>query len=156
MGKRHEVELYTDGACSVNPGRGGWAAILRYQGNEKELSGGKDHTTNNRMEMLAVIEGLKFLLVPCKVTIITDSAYVAHGYAKGWVFNWLKKPNFAGKKNEDLWKELVELGKVHELVFVHVKGHAGHPENERCDKLAVAAYASGNILEADFGYLKSI
>lgn len=152
----NEVRLYTDGACSVNPGRGGWAAILKFGDHKKILSGGAELTTNNRMELMGVIEGLKALKRPSNVTITTDSKYVADGYSKGWVFNWLKKPGFAGKKNPDLWKELVELGKLHKLTFVWVKGHLGHPENEECDKLAVLVYKTAESLPIDQGYLNQI
>ena len=137
-----KVELYTDGACSGNPGPGGWGAILRYGEHEKELSGGAHDTTNNRMELTAVIEGLKALKEPCMVTVYSDSKYFCDGVQKGWVYGWKKRgwKKSDGKPalNPDLWEELLtQLGR-HQVEIVWVKGHAGHPENERCDRLAVA------------------
>jgi len=139
-----QIELFTDGACSGNPGPGGWGAVLRYNGVEKELSGGEKDTTNNRMELTAVIMGLKALKEPCKVHLTTDSKYVSDGISKGWAQSW-KNNNWrkADKKpalNPDLWDELLSLLKLHEVEITWVKGHAGHPENERCDKLAVDFY----------------
>jgi ribonuclease HI len=144
---RH-VQLYTDGACSGNPGPGGWAYILRdlQSKKEKEASGAERETTNNRMELTAVIEGLAALTRPCQVALYSDSAYVLNGL-KEWMPNW-KKNNWRRKqgskweevKNADLWKRLDELQSTHKISFHHVKGHSGHPENERCDELAVAAY----------------
>jgi ribonuclease HI len=138
------VELFTDGACSGNPGPGGWGAVLRYNGHEKELSGGERDTTNNRMELTAAIMGLKALKEPCDVRLVTDSKYVADGITKGWAESW-RKNNWrkADKKpalNSDLWEQLLELIKKHNVTIEWVKGHAGHPENERCDQLAVAFY----------------
>jgi ribonuclease HI len=138
------VELFTDGACSGNPGPGGWGAVLRYNGHEKELSGGERDTTNNRMELTAAIMGLKALKEPCDVRLVTDSKYVADGITKGWAESW-RKNNWrkADKKpalNPDLWEQLLELIKKHNVTIEWVKGHAGHPENERCDQLAVAYY----------------
>ena len=137
------VELYTDGACSGNPGPGGWGAILRFGAHEKELSGGEANTTNNRMELTAVIEGLRALKEPCSVRLTTDSRYVADGIGKGWAENWRKNGwRKADKKpalNPDLWEQLLLLCATHELEICWIKGHAGHPENERCDALAVAA-----------------
>jgi ribonuclease HI len=138
------VELFTDGACSGNPGPGGWGAVLRYNGHEKELSGGERDTTNNRMELTAAIMGLKALKEPCDVRLVTDSKYVADGITKGWAESW-RKNNWrkADKKpalNPDLWEQLLELIKKHNVTIEWVKGHAGHPENERCDQLAVAFY----------------
>ncbi len=140
------VEIFTDGACSGNPGPGGWGAILRYGDKEKELSGGEKETTNNRMELTAAIEALSALKEPCKVRLVTDSKYVADGITKGWAESW-RKNNWrkADKKpalNPDLWEELLELLKIHEVTIDWVKGHAGHPENERCDQLAVNFYKS--------------
>lgn len=140
------VEIFTDGACSGNPGPGGWGAILRYGDKEKELSGGEKETTNNRMELTAVIEALSALKEPCQVRLVTDSKYVADGITKGWAESW-RKNNWrkADKKpalNSDLWEELLELLKIHEVTIDWVKGHAGHPENERCDQLAVNFYRS--------------
>ena len=137
-----KVEMFTDGACSGNPGPGGWGTILRYKGVEKELSGGERETTNNRMEMTAVISGLKALTEPCEVDIYTDSKYVCDSVIKGWVYSW-QKNNWrkADKKpalNIDLWEELLVLLEKHNVTFHWLKGHSGHPENERCDALAVA------------------
>ncbi|MBQ8134892.1 MAG: ribonuclease HI [Clostridia bacterium] len=122
-----QVELFTDGACRGNPGPGGWGAILRYAGREKELSGGEAETTNNRMELIAVIEGLKALKEPCEVTLASDSQYVCKTITENWKKN----------KNIDLWNQLIPLLQKHKVKIVWVKGHNGHPENERCDKLAV-------------------
>lgn len=137
-----QVELFTDGACSGNPGPGGWGAILRFQGVEKELSGGEANTTNNRMELSAAIEGLAALKEPCKVTLCSDSKYLTDGITKGWAVSWRKNGwRKADKKpalNADLWEKLLLLLEIHEVKIVWVKGHAGHPENERCDALAVA------------------
>ncbi len=138
------IELFTDGACSGNPGPGGWGVVLRYNGHEKELSGGEINTTNNRMELTAVIEGLKALKEPCKVRLVTDSKYVADGITKGWAESW-RKNNWrkADKKpalNPDLWEKLLDLIAEHDVTIDWVKGHAGHPENERCDCLAVDFY----------------
>ncbi len=137
-----KVEIFTDGACSGNPGPGGWGAILRCNGVEKELSGGEKATTNNRMELTAVIEALKALKFPCEVTVTTDSKYVYESVTKGWVYSWKKNGwRKADKKpalNPDLWSELLELLETHNVTFCWVKGHNEHPENERCDKLAVS------------------
>ena len=138
------IELFTDGACSGNPGPGGWGVVLRYNGHEKELSGGEINTTNNRMELTAAIEGLAALKEKCKVRLVTDSKYVADGITKGWAESW-RKNNWrkADKKpalNPDLWEKLLDLIKEHEVTIEWVKGHAGHPENERCDQLAVSFY----------------
>jgi ribonuclease HI len=143
-----EVQLFTDGACSGNPGPGGWAFILRHpaSGKEKEGVGAEHETTNNRMEMLAVIRGLEALKRPTHVELVTDSAYVGRGIsewlpkwkANGWRRRVGKKT--AEIKNEDLWRRLDELLGRHRVKFTHVRGHSGHPENERCDTLAVAAY----------------
>lgn len=139
-----EVTLFTDGACSGNPGPGGWGVILRYGDREKEFSGGERETTNNRMELTAVIEGLSLLKEPCKVLLVTDSRYVADGITKGWAESWRKNGwRKADKKpalNPDLWEKLLALLTVHTVSVKWVHGHAGHPENERCDSLAVAFY----------------
>jgi ribonuclease HI len=133
------VEIYTDGACSGNPGPGGYGAILRYGGKEKEISGCEKQTTNNRMEMMAAIAALKCLKRPCRVVLTTDSSYLVKGmteWVPGWIRrNWLnsqKEP----VKNKDLWEQLCELGKQHAIQWKHIRGHRGHPENERCDRLA--------------------
>ena len=139
-----QVEIFTDGACSGNPGKGGWGAVLRYNGAEKELCGGAVETTNNRMELTAVIEALRALKEPCKVTLTTDSKYVVDAIEKSWVYSWKQNGwRKADKKpalNVDLWEMLLPLLEKHTVTFVWVKGHAGHPENERCDKLAVGYY----------------
>ncbi len=135
------VEIFTDGACSGNPGPGGWGAILRYKNNEKELSGGEANTTNNRMEIMAVIEALKALKEPCEVILTSDSQYVCNTIEKGWAKNWKKnnwiKSNKTKAKNPELWNELLSLLEIHTVKINWVRGHNGHPENERCDKLAV-------------------
>ena len=137
-----EVIVFTDGACSGNPGPGGWGAILRFGEHEKELSGGEAETTNNRMELSAVIAALSALKEPCRVTVVTDSKYVSDAVTLGWAEGWRKKgwkrAGGAPAQNPDLWEKLLNLLKVHEVKFVWVKGHDGHPENERCDRLAVA------------------
>lgn len=136
---RHMIELFTDGASSGNPGPGGYGAILRAGSHYKELSAGFRKTTNNRMELLAVIVGLETLKNPgMVVTIFSDSKYVIDAVEKGWVFAWQKK-GFEGKKNPDLWQRFLKIYRQHQVKFVWVKGHAGHPENERCDELAVQA-----------------
>lgn len=136
-----KVEIFTDGACSGNPGPGGYGVVMRYKGIEKELSGGDSQTTNNRMELSAVIAGLSALKEPCEVIITSDSKYVIDAVQKGWAEkwranNWIKSDK---KKalNCDLWEELLSLLGKHKVKFIWVKGHAGHPENERCDELAV-------------------
>lgn len=136
------VEIFSDGACSGNPGAGGYGTILRYGNKEKELSGGEPHTTNNRMELMGVITGLSALKEPCKVILTTDSKYVVDSVTKGWVYSWQKKgwKKADGKPalNVDLWERLLPLLEIHDVTFNWVKGHDGHPENERCDRLAVA------------------
>ncbi|MBE6806474.1 MAG: ribonuclease HI [Ruminococcaceae bacterium] len=138
------VELFTDGACSGNPGKGGWGAILRYNGHEKELCGGEMETTNNRMELTAVIKGLEALKEPCQVRLTSDSKYVIDAIVQGWVYSWQRNGwRKADKKpalNVDLWEQLLPLLQQHQVEFVWVKGHQGHPENERCDKMAVGYY----------------
>ena len=137
------VEIYTDGACSGNPGPGGWGAVLRYQGKEKELSGGEAMTTNNRMELTAVIEALEALKEPCAVELWSDSKYVIDALEKGWAKGWQKKGWIKADKkpalNPDLWARLLELSETHELRCHWVKGHADNEFNNRCDALAVAA-----------------
>ena len=132
------VEIYTDGACSGNPGPGGWGAILRYGKTEKELSGGDPETTNNRMELMAAIEGLKALKREAEVHLYTDSIYVKQGITE-WIHGWKAKNWPARIKNKDLWLELDAQNQKHKVSWHWVKGHAGHPENERADQLAVAA-----------------
>ena len=138
------VEIFTDGACSGNPGPGGWGAILRYGETEKELSGGEKETTNNRMELTAAIMALRALKEPCKVVLTTDSKYLSDGIGLGWAKSWKKNGwRKADKKpalNVDLWEEMLELFDKHDVTINWVKGHNGHPENERCDALAVAFY----------------
>jgi ribonuclease HI len=143
-----EVELFTDGACSGNPGPGGWAFILRHPSSRKEMesSGGDPQTTNNRMELMAVVRGLETLKKPSRVTLLTDSVYVGKGLSEWlpkWKANgWRRREGKQWKeiKNEDLWRRLDELVGSHQLNYVRVAGHSGHPENDRCDELAVAAY----------------
>ena len=134
------VEIYTDGACRGNPGRGGWGAILRYGRFERELSGGEASTTNNRMELTAAIEALKCLKEPCRVTLTSDSKYLIDAIEKGWLDSWKKKSwkKADGKPvlNIDLWQALLEQLSIHDVTFVWVQGHAGHEYNERCDMLA--------------------
>ena len=138
-----EVQIFTDGSCKGNPGPGGWGAILRYKGVEKEISGGESNTTNNRMELSAVINALKMLKEPCKVELYTDSQYVANALTHGWAEKWKANGWMRNKKqkalNPKLWDELLSLCNIHDIEVHWVKGHAGHPENERCDRLAVAA-----------------
>ncbi|AZR73639.1 ribonuclease HI [Anoxybacter fermentans] len=137
------VQLYTDGACSGNPGPGGYGAILVYKNHRKEISGGYQNTTNNRMEIMAVIRGLEMLKERCKVTVYSDSKYVVDAMTLGWVERWKKNGWKRNKKeralNVDLWERLLELCEKHEVEFVWVKGHSGHLENERCDELATEA-----------------
>lgn len=145
-----EVNLYTDGACSGNPGKGGYGAILTFNNHEKVMSQGFRLTTNNRMELLAAIVGLEALKEPCKVTLYSDSKYLVDAIKNGWVYSWKKKgwKKSDGKKalNPDLWERmLVQLG-VHQVELVWLKGHAGHEYNERCDSLAVAAYNSDALM----------
>ncbi len=139
-----KVYIYTDGACSGNPGKGGWGAVLVYANTEKELCGGCADTTNNRMELTAVIEALKKLKEPCEVELTTDSKYVCDSVNKGWLYSWKKNGwKKADKKpalNIDLWEELIPLLEMHSVTFNWVKGHSGHPYNERCDALAVNYY----------------
>jgi len=133
------ILIYTDGACSGNPGPGGWGAVLKYMEHTKEISGGEAQTTNNRMELTAVIEALKLVNEKSSIMITTDSVYVKNGITQ-WIKNWLannwKTSSKKEVKNRDLWESLYELSRVHEIEWVWVKGHSGHPENERCDRLA--------------------
>lgn len=154
------IFLYTDGASSGNPGPGGYGAILKCAGYEKELSGGFACTTNNRMELLAVIKGLEAVKWQnADITVVSDSTYVVKAVKEGWIFNWEKK-GFAKTKNPDLWIRFLKIYRQHRVKFQWIKGHAGHPENERCDALAVAAgagaVAAGRTLPDDTGYLASL
>ncbi len=137
-----KIEIYTDGACSGNPGPGGWGAVLRYKGIEKELSGGEQNTTNNRMELTAVIKALEALKEPCTITLYTDSKYVSDAFNQGWIYSWMKKDwkKSDGKPvlNRELWQQLYALWKQHDITLVWVKGHADNVYNNRCDELAVA------------------
>lgn len=139
------IYLYTDGSSRGNPGPGGYGAILRYHQHEKELTEGFRRTTNNRMELLAVIRGLEAITNPkLPVTVVTDSRYVVDAITKKWVDGWLRKPDFGGKANEDLWRRIVPILKGRDIRFLWIKGHNGHPENERCDELAVLS-ATGQL-----------
>ena len=147
------LDIYTDGACSGNPGPGGYGVVMLYKNQRKELSEGFKKTTNNRMEVLAVIKGLEALKIPCQVTLYSDSKYVVDAVTKGWVKKW-KANNWikADKKkalNVDLWERLLMLLDKHKVIFVWVKGHADNVENERCDFLARQAIAGGNLLDDD-------
>ena len=135
-----EVIIYTDGACSGNPGPGGWGAILMYKDSKKEISGGNKNTTNNIMEMTAVIEALKLLKHPCKVKLYSDSAYVVNAFLQNWTKNWIKNnwktSDKKDVKNKELWQELIELTKIHNVTFIKVKGHSDNEYNNRCDEMA--------------------
>lgn len=137
------IQIFTDGACSGNPGYGGWGAILNYKGIEKEISGAEKNTTNNRMELTAFIKALEILKEPCKITAYSDSKYLCDALSKNWIEKW-QKNNWKKSDNKpvinvDLWQRLVDIMKPHLIQLIWVKGHAGHPENERCDKLATEA-----------------
>ncbi len=150
-----KVEIFTDGSAKGNPGRGGYGTILRSSKKIKELCAGYRLTTNNRMELLSVIVGLEALKFPgTDVTVFSDSKYVVDAVNQNWVFGW-KKNNFRGKKNADLWDRFLRVYPQHHVKFVWIKGHAGHPENERCDELAVAASDLPKLL-VDEGYENSI
>lgn len=132
-----KLYIYTDGAASPNPGAGGWGVVMKFNDKTKELSGGEKFTTNNRMELMAVIQALEAVkTTKYPVEVYSDSKYVIDSIEKGWVFNWIKKPDFAGKKNEDLWRRFLKIYPNFNISFHWVKGHNGHPENERCDVLA--------------------
>lgn len=141
--KKPEVLLYTDGACSGNPGPGGWAARLEWNGKVKELSGGDAHTTNNRMEMQAIIEGLRALQRPCRVTICSDSALIINAFNDGWIDGWIrrgwKKADKKPVENRELWEDMLKAAQPHEITWKKVKGHASDERNNRVDQLAVAA-----------------
>lgn len=146
------IEIYTDGASRGNPGRGGYGVVLKYKNKYKELSDGFRLTTNNRMELLAVIIGLEAIKTPNQqIVVFSDSKYVVDSIEKQWVFSWIKKSNFANKKNKDLWLRFLDVYKLHQIKFVWIKGHNEHPENERCDFLATTA-ADGNNLNIDTNY----
>ena len=141
-----KVIIYTDGACSGNPGPGGWGTILMYNGNKKEISGAKNNTTNNVMELTAALEGLKMLKFPCEVELYSDSAYLVNSFSQGWIYNW-KKNNWktASKepvKNKEIWEEIYNLTQIHKVKFIKVKGHADNEFNNRCDELARNAIKS--------------
>ncbi len=144
-----QVDLFTDGAAKGNPGPGGYGAILRSGTHEKELSGGFYHTTNNRMELMAVIVGIEALKSGCSVRVVSDSKYVVDAFNARWIDGW-KRRGWAKVKNPDLWKRLLEAMEPHQVRFEWIKGHNDHPENERCDRLAVAA--SLNPTEQDYGF----
>lgn len=141
-----KVTIYTDGACSGNPGPGGWAAVLLFEGNKKEISGGEKNTTNNIMELTAIIEGLKALKEECEVEVYSDSAYSVNAFNQGWIYNWMKKDwkkaDGSKVKNQELWQELYELTKKHKVTFNKVKGHSDVELNNRCDELARTAIES--------------
>ena len=140
-----EVAIYTDGACSGNPGPGGWGAVLMYGEHRKEISGGDAHTTNNRMELTGPIEALELLKQPCKVRLYSDSAYLVNAFNQHWIANWQRNGWQTSQKkpveNKELWQRLLELCRTHEVEFIKVKGHADNAENNRCDELARAAIA---------------
>jgi len=138
-----EITIYTDGACSGNPGPGGWGAILMFKDYKKEISGGIKDTTNNIMELTAVVEALKLVKYPCKIKVYSDSAYVVNSFVQGWIYNWINKgwKTADGKKvkNKELWQTLYDFTKIHEIEFIKVKGHSDNEFNNRCDKLATSA-----------------
>lgn len=141
-----KVDIFTDGSCLGNPGPGGWAAILRSGAHEKEISGAVPDTTNNRMEILAIIKALESLKKPCTVNLHSDSAYVINAFRQNWIGRWKKTGWMTTKKtaveNKDLWERLIDVTAVHHITWVHLKGHSGHKENERCDDLAKEAAKS--------------
>ncbi len=138
-----QVTIYTDGACSGNPGIGGWGAVLMFKGHEKQISGAEADTTNNRMELFAVISALECLKEPCEVKLYSDSAYTVNAFEKGWIYEWersfWKKADNKPVLNDDLWKRLLSLTKTHKVEFIKVKGHADNEYNNLCDKLATDA-----------------
>lgn len=141
-----EVIIYTDGACSGNPGKGGWGAILMYGDTKKEISGAEMITTNNKMELTAPIEALKLLKRPCKVKLYSDSAYLINAFKQGWIYNWLKNgwktSDKKDVKNKELWQEIYNFTKIHSIEWIKVKGHSSNTYNNRCDELAVLATKS--------------
>jgi ribonuclease HI len=148
-----KIEIYTDGACSGNPGPGGWGAILTYEGAEKELSGFEENTTNNRMELTGPIMALKALKYPCMVTIYTDSAYVFNAFTQGWIQKWKSNGWQTSQKkpveNQNLWQDLLVLLEIHQVKWFKVKGHSDNEKNNRCDELARAAIKEGREKNAD-------
>jgi len=153
--KLKEIIIYTDGACSGNPGPGGYGCVLRYNKNRRELSGGFRKTTNNRMEIIAAVKGLESLKYPCRIELYSDSKYLVNAIEKGWAKRW-KANNWMrtkteGAKNPDLWEKMLGLCAIHQIKFIWVKGHASNEENNRCDELAVEA-TSGSELPIDEGY----
>lgn len=138
-----EIAIYTDGACSGNPGKGGWGALLIAGENKKEISGGEKKTTNNRMELTAPVEALKLLKRPCKIKLYSDSAYLVNAFVNGWIYNWQKNGwKTADKKdvkNRDLWEEIYKFTQIHKIEWIKVKGHSDNEYNNLCDRLAVAA-----------------
>ena len=135
-----KVIIYTDGACSGNPGPGGWGAVLMYKGTKKEISGAKNNTTNNVMELTAALEGLKMLKFPCEVELYSDSAYLVNGFSQGWIYNWQKNnwqtSNKEPVKNKEIWQEIYKMTQTHKVKFIKVKGHANNEFNNRCDEMA--------------------
>ena len=148
-----KIQIYTDGACKGNPGPGGWGAVLKYNGHRKEISGFAENTTNNRMEILAVIKALEELREPCNIDIFSDSQYVCNAVNKGWAKKWKNNNWMKNKKekalNSDLWEIFLKLLEKHNVNFIWVKGHNGNEENERCDRLAVLAIEKIYILNYD-------
>lgn len=146
MGNKH-ITIYTDGACSGNPGPGGWGSILMFGDYRKEISGFQNNTTNNIMELTAVIEALKLVKEPCTIDVYSDSAYVVNAFLQGWITNWIKKnwktADGSSVKNKELWQELYNFTKVHDITFHKVKGHADNEFNNRCDELARNAIVKG-------------
>ena len=146
-----QVTIYTDGACSGNPGPGGWGAVLMYGQHKKEISGGEPSTTNNRMELMAAIAGLEALNRPCEVHLYSDSKYLVDAFNQHWIDSWLKKGWKRGKnepvKNVELWQRLLAAKQPHQVTFIWVKGHDGHPQNERCDALATSAADGEDLIE---------
>lgn len=153
--KMPAVQIYTDGACSGNPGPGGYGCILIYQKHTKEISGGYNLTTNNRMELMGIIKGLEQLKKPCNIDLYTDSRYIVDAFNRGWIRSWMnkdwKKSDGYPVKNVDLWKRLMELAKPHKINWIWVKGHAENELNDRCDRMAVKA-SKGENLPDDPGY----
>ena len=141
-----EVIIYTDGACSGNPGPGGWGAILMYGDYKKEISGANPSTTNNIMELTAVVEALKLMKFPCSIKVYSDSAYVINGFSQGWIYNWIKKgwktADGSPVKNKELWQALYQFTQIHKIEFIKVKGHSDNDYNNRCDELARTAILS--------------